>query len=170
MISSRAKALLNNPSPIVVGHVKCQQDPFGPNNPKGCLNFGIAENRLIDDLALKVLDREVEGSKESIHYPPVHGLLELRKAFAAFAKEFLNAGNLNPEHIAVQSGVSSVCEALSFCLFEEGDELIVPAPFYSGFSFDFEARFKVKLVSVQLKNFEHYIQAIKEAVTSKTKG
>lgn len=170
MISKRAKELTSNPSAIMTGHMACSRDPYSESNPQGYLNFGIAENRLIDDLALKVLSRPCAPSPSHVHYAPLYGLPELREAFAAFAQKFLSAGELNPEQVVVQTGLSAMCESMAFALFERGDEIIVPAPYYTGFKFDFDGRFGVKLAPAQMSGFKHSIADIEKAWTPNTKG
>lgn len=164
MISKRAQKLLSKPSAIVEGAIACSKDPYSSENPEGFLNFGIAENRVMDEMALELLKIDYEPTPEHIHYGHMEGLSELREAFCAFARKYLNVSEIMPDKIAVQTGLSSMCESLSFALFEEGDEIIVPAPFYTGFKFDFEGRFGVKLVAVQPgKDF-------KNKLTDRTKG
>lgn len=170
MISSRAAALISTPSAIMVGHSACCQDPFSKDNPNGYLNFGIAENRLIDDLALEAMRTPLKLNSDHVHYLPLEGMERLREAFAGFARRFLNAPEVQASNVLIQTGLSSVCESMAFALFEEGDEIIVPAPYYTGFKYDFDGRFKVKLISAQLKNFEHNIEDVRSALTEKTKA
>lgn len=154
----------------MTGHMACCEDPFSKENPNGYLNFGIAENRLIDDLALEVLNRKANCGPEHIHYAPLAGLESLRNSFASFAKEFLNAPEVSAENVIVQSGLSAMCESMAFAIFNEGDEIILPSPYYTGFKFDFEGRFGVKLVPAQMSDFEHRIEDIEKVLSSKTKA
>src|SRR5690554_2258977 len=108
MISKRARKLLDNPSAIMTGHAACAGDPYASDNLDGYLNFGIAENRLVDDLALEVLNRAPALRVEHVHYGSLEGLPELREAFAGFAAKFLNAPEVVPSRVVVQTGLSSM--------------------------------------------------------------
>lgn len=157
-ISQRASALIANPSPIVVGHMKCFEDPYSLENPNGYLNFGIAQNHLVENEMENFIRNNNKFTKGDIHYNAGHGKESLRIAFSNFANQILGTPKLEPNHITIQTGVSSLCESLSYCLFDEGDTLLMAAPYYSGFIYDFARRFKVDIKLVQLKesnNFEH---------------
>jgi aspartate/methionine/tyrosine aminotransferase len=158
VISTRATSLINNPSPIVEGHLKCVADPFSKSNPQGHLNFGIAQNHLMQEETVDFVLKNHSFQAADIHYNDGHGKYALRDAFATFAKNFLGIKDINPQAVTVQNGVSAICESLAFCLFNEGDTLLMPAPYYPGFAYDFSMRFKVHIETVELKsakNFKH---------------
>ncbi len=159
-LSKRAQKLVKSPSAIVKGMLACAEDPFSEENPDGHLNFGIAENRLIDDLALEVLNSPLKFGPEHVHYGPLEGRRSLERRLRALRGKTLGIDEIKPEMLAVQSGLSSVCEAMAYAFFNEGDEIITPSPYYSGFSHDFEGRFNVKLVSAPI-NGGHNIDSIK---------
>lgn len=169
MISTRANRLIENPSAIMVGYAKWKENPWGLDNTKGILNFGIAENHLMEEEILFLLDKKADLKKEHIHYCNLYGTTEIREAFSGFSKEYLKI-DLDPENIICQTGVTSICESLSFCLFDEGDEILVPAPLYPGFYHDFAGRFNCKIKEVQLNDFQHSIEPFKSAITQKTKA
>ena len=169
MISKRAKELSDNPSAIMVGYSIWNENPWNTDNPDGVLNFGIAENHLMEEEILFLLDKKADMKREHVHYCNLYGLESLRESFSEFAKNYLQL-EIDSNDIVVQTGVTSLCESLSFCLFDEDDEILVPAPLYPGFYNDFAARFKCKIKEVQLENFEHKVSAFKEAKTNKTKG
>lgn len=168
-LSKRAQKLVKSPSAIVKGMLACAEDPYSEENKTGYLNFGIAENRLIDDLALSVLNSPIQYGQEQVHYGALEGSEKLRKAFCHFGKENLGIKELVPERVAVQSGLSSVCEAMAYAFFDEGDEIIAPSPYYSGFAHDFEGRFKVKLVSA-CATLGHNMETVRSALTKNTKA
>ena len=169
MISQRAKSLIQNPSAIMVGYSLWKENPYNSDNTSGVLNFGIAENHLMEEEILFLLDKKSDLKREHIHYCNLSGIIELREAFSGFAKNYLKL-ELDPEKVIVQTGVTSLCESLSFCLFDAEDEILVPAPLYSGFYHDFEARFNCKIVPLDLDSFEHTLSSFKNAMTDKTKG
>lgn len=169
MISQRAQELVQNPSAIMVGYAKWKENPWSEENTEGVLNFGIAENHLMEEEILFLLDKKADLKSEHIHYCNLYGTTELREAFSGFAKKYLSL-EIEADNIICQTGVTSLCESLSFCLFDEGDEILVPAPLYPGFYHDFAGRFKCKIKEVQLNDFLHSIAPFKAAINSKTKA
>ncbi|MAZ49570.1 MAG: hypothetical protein CME65_13500 [Halobacteriovoraceae bacterium] len=166
MISQRARQLAGNPSAIVRGHLACLENPYSLENPKGFVNFGIAENHMMNDLLLPALSKSVLPNEEHIQYCDLRGLESTRNLMTNFFKEYLGIPHMDPEKLIINSGVSSLCESLSFSLFDEGDQILIPAPYYTGFEHDFTKRFKCEFIPVQLdpqKNFRHEITPFKEA-------
>lgn len=166
-ISNRAQTIVSNPSPIVTGHIKSQTDPYSNENKSGYLNFGIAQNHLMEKEITEFIKKNNYFTHEDIHYNPGHGKEKLRTTFSKFCQEFLNISSMNPELITVQSGVSALCESLSFCLFDQEDTLLMPAPYYSGFIYDFGGRFNVNLEFVELnpiENFKHNEKTFIDAI------
>lgn len=169
MISKRAEKLINNPSAIMTGYQKWSQNPFKTDNPNGILNFGIAENHLMEDEILSFLNIKYELNSQHIHYATLYGLEELRISYANFMKNYLSI-DLDFENIITQTGVTSLCESLSFVLFDQDDEILTPAPYYTGFQYDFEGRFNCKLKPVQLNQGVHHIGMFDKFITKKTKA
>ena len=167
MISKRAKKLAGNPSAIVRGHLACLEDPFRSDNQNGFLNFGIAENHVMDDLLLPALSKKIDLKKEHIQYCDLRGLESTRNIMVQFFDKYLMIPNMDPEKLIINAGVSSLCESLSFSLFDEGDQILIPAPYYTGFEHDFTKRFKCEFIPVQLdpaKDFRHNIEAFETAI------
>jgi aspartate/methionine/tyrosine aminotransferase len=169
MISTRANSLLSNPSAIMTGYQMWSENPFSEQNPNGILNFGIAENHLMEDEILSILGETHTLHSKYIHYAPLFGIEELRQSYSKFSKKYLKI-DIDLESVVVQTGVTSLCESLSYVLFDTDDEILIPAPYYTGFKYDFEGRFKCKLVPIPLDNFKHNINMFKKFITSKTKG
>lgn len=159
-LSHRANELMNNPSAIVEGMILCASDPYSANNKEGYLNFGIAENALMDDYLKKQLNKKYHLEAEHIHYSGMN-VIELKRNFTKFAAEFLKITDLDPAKVVTQCGVSAICEAISFNLFDEDDVIMIASPYYTGFEHDFTKRFKCKLLKVQLdpaNGFKHDIE------------
>lgn len=169
MISKRAEKLIKNPSAIMTGYKKWSQNPFNVDNPNGILNFGIAENHLMEDEILNLLNIKYQLNSKHIHYATLYGIEELRNSYSKFVKRYLDI-DLAPEDIVTQTGVTSLCESLSFVLFDKEDEVLIPAPYYTGFQYDFEGRFNCKLIPVQLNQGEHQIGMFDKFITNKTKA
>ena len=167
MISKRASLLAGNPSAIVRGHLACLENPFSSNNPAGFVNFGIAENHMMSDLLIPALSKPVKLEEDHIQYCDLRGLDSTRTIMANFFEEYLGIPEMDPEKLIINSGVSSLCESLSFSLFDEGDQILIPAPYYTGFEHDFTKRFKCEFIPVQLdpeNRFLHEITPFKDAL------
>lgn len=167
-LSHRARRLQSSPSAIMVGHMTCAEDPYSLSNPKGYLNFGTAENHLMSDLLLPKLNEPTIIEKEHIQYNALYGMEDIRTIITNFFENYLNLKNLNPDNLVIQTGVSAICESLSFALFDEGDKILIPTPYYTGFDHDFTKRFGCQFEPVHLKaenNFRHDIENFKQAFT-----
>jgi len=164
-LSKRLQKLQGAPSAIVTGHITCSTDPYSETNTQGYLNFGVAENHLMDDILLKKLNEKLVITHEHIHYNGVNGLDSFKNSTVHFFEKFLNLSNLDPNKLVIQCGVSSICESLSFSLFDEGDYILIPTPYYTGFDHDFTKRFKVNFLKAHLKaenQFKHNIDVFRE--------
>lgn len=169
--SERSDRLISDPSPIMVGHLKCLQDPFSSNNPDGYLNFGTAENDLLTDKIAKHLGRPVEVTHDMIHYGALHGYHNLRSAFSNFAKNYLDIA-IDPEGLIIQNGVSSLCESLSYCLLNPGDQIMIFSPYYAGFDFDFAGRFGANILPIPLSpvdDYYHHIHLLEQVYSANKK-
>lgn len=165
-LSKRAQNLIGNPSQIVLGHIRCAQDPYSLQNPKGYLNFGTAENHLVSELLLPRLNSNLHHNETHIQYNKVFGTDEFRAVAASFFEKYLGLRKVNAENIVVQCGVSAICESLSYAMFDEDDILLIPTPYYTGFDHDFKLRFKVKFEYVHLnpqEDFTHQISLFEKA-------
>jgi len=67
--------------------------------------------------------------------------MALRNALAGFVnREFKPKEDLDFSHVTVMNGVSSVIDALCFCVAEPGNGILVARPLYVGFLGDFKSR------------------------------
>jgi len=102
-------------------------------NPTGALPLNIAENRLSwTDLKAKI--EAITATHEIPAWVPGYtshrGAPEFRKAVAGFLAEHLTGCPIDPEHLGVSAGATSVIEMTSFILAESGDVAVIPAPCY----------------------------------------
>jgi 1-aminocyclopropane-1-carboxylate synthase len=163
-ISKRAKKLQSESSPIMVGHSICAENPYSFENPKGYLNFGTAENHLMNDLLVPKINEKIELKKEHIQYNTLYGMENVRKTIANFLQTYLNITSVDPDNIVIQTGVSAICESLSFAMFDKDDIILIPAPYYTGFDHDFTKRFACNFERIQLSHedgFTHQIEHFK---------
>ncbi len=161
MLSQRALDLQTQTSSIMNGHLLCATDPFSSTNQNGYLNFGIAENHLMNDWMLPYVNGQISIQAEDLQYFDLSGLKELKIAAKSFFSRHMGLNSLQPDNFVFMNGLSSVCECLSFSLFNSGDYMMIASPYYTGFEFDFQKRFGVNFLKVPLKieaDFQHQIE------------
>lgn len=166
MLSSRANQLIKSKSAIMDGHLLCATDPFSESNGSGYLNFGIAENHLMADHLLKYSSEGVELEANDLQYFDLSGLPSLKNVTSNFFERYFSLPGLQSESFVFMNGLSSVCECLSYSMFDPGDYLMIPTPYYTGFDFDFRARFRVKFLEVPLSSsfsFQHRVEDFEKA-------
>jgi aspartate/methionine/tyrosine aminotransferase len=103
------------------------------DNPDGALPLNVAENRLSwPELKAKI--EAITATHEIPDWVPgytIHrGAPEFREAAASFLAEHLTGCPIDPEHLGVSAGATSVIEMTSFILAESGDVAVIPAPCY----------------------------------------
>jgi aspartate aminotransferase len=80
-------------------------------------------------------DVGISGSVDYIRsgksgYPPTPGIPALRSAVASYVNETTAHGEVEPANVLVSAGVKQALFNVSFCLFEAGDEVLVPVPYW----------------------------------------
>lgn len=105
------------------------------------------------------------------HYTPVEGREKLRRAIAAHYRE-LSGYAATPDQVVVVAGGQSALYAAAQCLFEGGDEVIVPEPMYVTYSAAIGSSGAVlKPVALHPENgFELRVADIAAAITPRTRG
>jgi len=164
-ISIRAKKLQSKPSAIMQGHELCGSNPYSLQNPEGYLNFGTAENHLMNSYLLEKINSPIFMEESQIHYNELFGMEETRMSVANFLEKYLNLESIKPENLIIQSGVSAICESLSFAMFDEDDYIMIPTPYYSGFDHDFTKRFGCKFLKVDQLRENHFSLNIDSFIT-----
>lgn len=164
-ISKRANSLLAAAeNSIMEGHNAWVNNPYHMSeNPLGVINLSVSQNNLMHDLLIPKINTPLNLGPEHLHYRDSHGIENLREEFCQFFQNHLGLKNLNPENIIIQSGATPICENLSFTLFDEGDYLLTPAPYFPGFDHTFTKRFGAKILKAPLSpknHFNHDIESI----------
>jgi len=118
--------------------------------------------------------RIVEQAVQSLrsgrhHYTPVQGELALRKAIAARHFE-LTGQSASEDHCAVFSGAQNALFAVSQCVLEHGDEVILVEPYYSTYPATFSCS-GATLASIRPgSNLQMDPEAITGAITDNTRA
>ncbi len=66
-------------------------------------------------------------------YPPTQGLPELRSGIVRYLAESCDHAPDDPSGVLVSNGVKQALFNLCFCLVGEGDEVLVPAPYWTSY-------------------------------------
>ncbi|XP_056374988.1 1-aminocyclopropane-1-carboxylate synthase-like protein 1 isoform X2 [Hyla sarda] len=106
---------------------------------EGFLNLGVAENKLCVDLMKERLTRpdmsDLEPSLLGYNIPI--GIKSLREEAAHFLTDYCHSPHpLNPDHIVVMNGCSSILCALSAVICDPEDGFLTPTPYYSRIAID----------------------------------
>lgn len=122
----------------------------------------MAENKLItEDFSRYLSNPSIAGAAFATDLPTPYcyndflGLPQAKSAVAYFfARKFLLLNgsdrtsltveeatqNILPQHIAIGSGCSSLLNYLFYILAEEGDAVLIPAPYYAAFEHEMSVR------------------------------
>lgn len=104
------------------------------------------------------------------HYPPVPGFAELRAAIAAKLKRD-NGLNYQPSQICVTNGAKQAIINILFALVDEGDEVIIPAPYWVSYQEMVKLAGGVPVIvqSAFVNDFKITAEQLEQAITEKTK-
>jgi aspartate aminotransferase len=116
-----------------------------------------------------------KSAKEAIDagftkYTPTEGILELREAIVEKLKKD-NALNYKPQEILVSAGVKQSLYNLTQCVLEEGDEAIIPAPYWVSYPELVKlAGATPVIIKTDLdQHFKINAQQLEQAITPKTR-
>ena len=131
------------------------QNPYHPqNNTDGIINLGTAENRVLFDAIQQKLVQINLGkmSEDYTHYCKLSGTDLFREQLSAFFNTYMCPNEkINADEVFVMNGCGTVIETLGYSICNEGDGVLIPAPYYTGFKSDLEQRIGVKTIPVQLQ-------------------
>lgn len=150
LLSTRGRKLLKETPPLVKAHIECALSPYDANSrPDGYINFGTAENKVLEDKMLALLNSKHSFKPSDLHYNGQEGSLEFRQSLQRHLNPVFGT-ELEAADLAVASGASAILEMLSMCLFDQGEKIFIPGPFYAGFLHDFEVRFEAIVVTAEV--------------------
>lgn len=76
-----------------------------------------------------------------MNYGGFKGTFQLQTAFAGLLnRTFVKQPVLEPDNFCILSGCSGILDNLFYCLADEGESVLIPAPYYPAFDNDLEAK------------------------------
>lgn len=155
-LSERGRANVKDLPALVQAHFNALGDMYDPEeNPNGHINMGTAETRLVDWEVIELLEKTAQRMKlkpENIHYNKFHGTDQFREAIAGHWQSIIFGKNsertITKDNIAACAGCTVALEMLATLLCDPGDVVLIPAPYYSGFTDDINDRAKAVPVGV----------------------
>lgn len=153
-------------------------------NKAGKLPLAIAENKLMQKEMISKINEFSKFSTDILFYAAGAGMAELKVVLAKFLESKVfnlpsSIDPVDPDSLCVSCGVTALLHELSILLFEPGDAVLVPTPYYPAFDHDFFNLSEVSTVEVNSMNREisttlaeesleeSYVTALKNGKNSK---
>jgi 1-aminocyclopropane-1-carboxylate synthase len=119
------------------------------DNPQGKVALCVAENRLAHSTLAERVKSFPGFSPDVFMYTSPTGQPAFKETLCSFLNEFVFRDcGVNPDQITVAPGCCALLHQLAYLLFEPGDSVLVPTPFYAAFLHDFLNLGKVVVVDV----------------------
>ena len=130
-------------------HAECLENYYSSENPNGGISLCIAENKLCGEVLLKKMRAFDQMRGATLCYDMPYGSLPLRTSLARFlSNRIFNRHEVRPDQLICSAGVTALLYQLSLTLFNPGDALLLPIPFYPVFKKDFTTLNKVHIQEV----------------------
>lgn len=151
MVSVRGTRAQARPFSYFDAFIKTFSDSYDAvANENGYINVAVAQNNLTVDMMHERTCRAlaVESPVNTAAYDDMKGTMRLKSAMAAHMTKRLCAGNTNVSagDLVLSAGAGAVIENLVFSISDEGEQVIIPAPYYPAFPNDLRARLGVSTV------------------------
>ena len=132
------------------------------------LSIGDPDFATADEICAAAVQAINEGDT---HYTHVIGRPALREAIAAKQSALLGQP-VSADNVALVAGAQNGLYATAMCLFEQGDEVLVPEPMYLTYAASIQASGAclVPIAQPAEENFRLTLAALEAVVTDKTRG
>ncbi|WP_263559972.1 pyridoxal phosphate-dependent aminotransferase [Paenibacillus polymyxa] len=131
------------------------------------MTLGKSELPLHEDIIQSMKDALDTFEKSSLVFPP--GLPELKEALAEEYKKTYDL-DINPNNILINVGTSALFRNLFYLLAKEGDEVLLPRPYYSLYHFCAQlVGANVRYYDINLDTLALDLDSFRENFTDKTK-
>ncbi|CAG8093623.1 unnamed protein product [Penicillium salamii] len=134
-------------------------NPWSPSNPSGTVILRLAENSLLHDEVVEFFNKQinVQPAEHLTYCTGPRGSRRLRRAVAALLNDdFQSKEIITADNILITPGVASAIDGLAWSICEDGDGILVPQPFYNGFTVDLLNRSNARVVGVTYRDIEGY--------------
>lgn len=133
----------SNPNPYISIHVSLLGDLFDDvSNTQGAILMSVAENKLCGDIILERLHNHAAFEKKMLNYTDGTGLPTFKAVVADTMNDIVfklpsEVPRVKPEQIVISAGCTGLLFQLSVIMFERGDSILIPTPYYPAFDHDF---------------------------------
>ncbi|GAB4823287.1 hypothetical protein N2152v2_010333 [Parachlorella kessleri] len=164
-VSKRSHKLMKPALPYIPVLLKAMQDPWSDGNPEGWIPLAVAENKLSNQEVLERLEAVKDYPTWVMNYAGIKGVPPLQQALAGLMERtFVRDVRINSEHVCLSVGCSAIIDNLFFVLGDEGDGVLIPAPYYPAFDNDLKAKNHLQPLPFYLKEEEPISPQIDQAV------
>jgi aspartate/methionine/tyrosine aminotransferase len=166
-LSSRATPFItgaSNPTSYGSIHVSLLNDLYDKDsNPNGAILMSIAENKLCNGVMLEKIKAHATLPVSVLNYTDGTGVARWKSIMAECLTDVVfklpasdSASVVNPQQLIISTGCTGLLFQLSVVLFEVGDSILIPTPYYPAFDQDFGYLGGVRRVPVDPSNLETY--------------
>ncbi|KAL4458929.1 hypothetical protein ABPG75_013794 [Micractinium tetrahymenae] len=141
--SARSGRLLKPMLGYIRALIRAQQQGIwdAESRPDGWIPLVVAENKLGNAAMLERMAAVQDAPTMVLNYSGMKGIWELQVAMARLMEHFFLPGHsVDPQHICISSGCSAILDNMFYCLCDEGDGVLIPAPYYPAFDNDLQAK------------------------------
>ncbi|WVW81724.1 hypothetical protein I302_103720 [Kwoniella bestiolae CBS 10118] len=124
------------------------------SNPRGIVSLGVAENFLMQEECQELISTALKSNFTPLdlsYGDSLWGSRRINRALSGLFNDYFNpAETVKPEHIITGVGCSAVLDQLFYTLMDEGEAILLAAPYYTGFDRDLIGRGRVRLIPVHV--------------------
>lgn len=118
---------------------EAKQNAFDKHeNPKGKIVLNVAENQVMSSVIRQKVESILSNNpipKWTLKYTQPQGHPEVLESISQYLSHYYQL-SLDPEHFAMSAGAAASLEVMAYCLGDDGDTIVIPAPAYPMYSQD----------------------------------
>ena len=95
-------------------------------------------------------------------YSDFTGISEFKVTLSRFFEKYIfksDALKVDPKNITISTGVGTILASLSVSLFDEGDVVLIPTPYYAAFSTDLKKLGNVSILPIRVSTEDYKLTA-----------
>lgn len=133
-------------------------------NPGGFIALGIAENHLMDKECLEAFRKAANdtfGESDMGYGDGISGSSRLAKAMSDYFNDYFSPLEYTrPDQIVFANGCTALFDQLGQTLCDEGETILIPAPYYNAYQWDFTRRTKAVITSAAVGNMDEGFEPV----------